>query len=96
METSYLTISGQGATRESGLPMLASRPGRPQIAEPTHARIVRTIGNPIGWLSVANMAVQRPAAQQHQGAALAEFGGRDVTDTKFSTRLGPPSCSPPV
>jgi hypothetical protein len=96
MENSYLTINRQSATREFGLPLLASRPGRPRVVEPTHACIVRTIGNPIGWPSVGVMSVQRPAAQQHQGVALAGFGGCDVTDTKFSTRVGPPSCSPPV
>jgi hypothetical protein len=31
-----------------------------------------------------------------QGARVAGFGDYDVTDTKFSIRLGPPSCSPPV
>ena len=31
-----------------------------------------------------------------QGGRIAGFGAYDVTDTKFSTRLGPPSCSPPV
>lgn len=36
------------------------------------------------------------AAADVQGARVAGFGGYDVTDTKFSIRLGPPSCSPPV
>jgi hypothetical protein len=31
-----------------------------------------------------------------QGGRIAGFGAYDVTDTKFSIRLGPPSCSPPV
>jgi hypothetical protein len=31
-----------------------------------------------------------------QGGRIAGFGAYDVTDTKFSFRLGPPSCSPPV
>jgi hypothetical protein len=96
MDTSYLTISGQGATREFRQPSLASRPGRVQIVEPTYARTAQMIGNPTSWLSAGIMSVQRPAAQQHQGGALVGFGGCDVTDTKFSIRVGPPSCSPPV
>jgi hypothetical protein len=31
-----------------------------------------------------------------QGGRIAGFGAYDVTDTKFSIRLGPLSCSPPV
>ncbi len=42
------------------------------------------------------MPVQTQAAPQHQDGHFADFGGYDVTDTKFSIRLGPPSCSPPV
>ena len=97
MESSYLTISGQaGATHEFRLPWLVSLPGRSRVAETTHARTAQMIANPIGWPSAGIMPAQGPAAQQHQGGALAGFGGCDVTDTKFSTRVGPPSCSPPV
>ena len=31
-----------------------------------------------------------------QGGRMAGYGAYDVTDTKFSTSMGPPSCSPPV
>ena len=98
MECSYLTISGQSdnTTREFRLPSLTSRPGRDRIVEPTHARIMQMIGNPTSWLSAGRMPGQRSAVQQHQGGALAGFGKCDVTDPKFSTRVGPPSCSPPV
>ena len=97
MESSYLTISGQaGATREFRLPSLVSRPGGARIVEPTHARTAQLIANPISWPSAGVMPAAGLAAQQHQGGALAGFGGCDVTDTKFSTRVGPPSCSPPV
>jgi len=94
MESNYLTISQTGATGEFRLPSPAA-PGRARIVEPTHARIAQMIGNPIGWPKAGIMPAQW-AAQQHQGGALAGFGGCDVTDTKFSTRVGPPSCSPPV
>ena len=97
MESSYLTISGQaGATHEVRLPSLASRPGRAWIVEPTHARIAQMLANPIVWPSAGTMSAHRPAAQQHQGGALAGFGGCDVTDSKFSIPVGPLSCSPPV
>ena len=97
MEISYQTIGGQaGATHGFRLPSLVSRPGRARIVEPTHARVVQVIGDPIGWSSAGNMSAQGPAAHQHQGGATVGFGGCDVTDTKFSTRVGPHSCSPPV
>jgi hypothetical protein len=31
-----------------------------------------------------------------QGVEIAGMGDCDVTTSKFSTRMGPPSCSPPV
>jgi hypothetical protein len=31
-----------------------------------------------------------------QGARILAFDGCGVTDTKFSTHVGPPLCSPPV
>ena len=97
MESSYLTISSQtGVTREFRLPSLASRSGRTRIVGPAHAPTAQMIGNPGSWPSAGIIPVQGPAEQQHQGGALAAFGGCDVTDTKFSTRVGPPPCSPPV
>jgi hypothetical protein len=97
MVSSYLTISRQtGATHEFRLPTLVSRSGRARILEPTHARTAQMTGGPVSWPGAGTMSAQRPAAQQHQGGAIAGFGRWDVTDTKFSTRLGPPSCSPPV
>jgi hypothetical protein len=97
MQSSYLTISGQAdAIRGFSLPSLASRYGRARIVEPSHARIAQMIGFPSSWPSAGVMPAQRMAAQQHQDRALVGFDGCDVTDTKFSTRLGPLSCSPPV
>jgi hypothetical protein len=97
MESSYLTISRQiRATHEFHLPTLVSRSRRARILEPNHARTAQMIGNGISWPGAGNMSAPRPAAQQYQGGANAEFGVRHVTDTKFSTRMGPHSCSPPV
>ena len=47
------------------------------------------------WLAARPINIQI-TGQQHQGGAVAGFGGCDVTEMKFSTRVGPPSCSPPV
>ena len=97
MEEIHLTISGQGgATREFRLPALASRPRRARIVATTHAHLAQMIVNPTSWPSAGIMPAQQRAAQLYQGGALAGFGKCDVTDTKFSTRVGPPSCSPPV
>ena len=97
MEDSYLTHLDQGdATSDFRLPSLASRPRRARIVEPTHARIAQMVGLPSSWPTAGIMPAQRTAASQYQDGALARFGKCDVTDTKFSTRVGPPSCSPPV
>jgi hypothetical protein len=51
----------------------------------------------ISWGRRGEVCLQSSAAVADvQGARVAGFGGYDVTDTKFSIRLGPPSCSPPV
>jgi hypothetical protein len=96
MESSYLTIRSQTCvTREFRLPSLASRSGRARIVEPTRARTAQMIRT-VSWPNAGIMPVSGPVAQQHQGGALAAIGGCDVTDTKFSTRVGPPPCRPPV
>ena len=52
-----------------------------------HLRNLRRMGE---------LCPQLTAAADVQGGRIAGFGAYDVTDTKFSFRLGPPSCSPPV
>ncbi len=93
---SYLTISDQSsAAVKFRVPSPASLAGPARIAEPTAARTAQMIGQ-ISWPDAGLMPVATQAAPQHQDGRFADFGGCDVTDTKFSTRLGPPSCSPPV
>ena len=93
---SYLTISDQpSAAVKYRLPSPGSLTGPARISVPTAARTAQMIGQ-ISWPSAGLMPVQTQAAPQHQDGRFADFGGCDVTDTKFSTRLGPPSCSPPV
>jgi hypothetical protein len=91
----YLTISDQVSAVKFRLPSPASLAGPARIAEPTAARTAQMIGQ-ISRPSAGLMPVTTQAAPQHQDGHFAGFGGCDVTDTKFSIRLGPPSCSPPV
>ena len=92
----YLTIGDQAsAAAKFRLPAPEALAGSARTAEPTAARTAQMIGQ-ISWPSAGLMPVTNQAAPQHQDGRFADFGGCDVTDTKFSTRLGPPSCSPPV
>ena len=49
----------------------------------------------IGWRGKGEVCPQ-PTATAVQGGRIAGHGAYDVTDSKFSTKWGPPSCSPPV
>jgi hypothetical protein len=92
----YLTISDQPSIAvKFRMPAPVSLAGPARIAEPTAARTAQMIGQ-ISWPNAGLMPVPTQAAPQHQDGHIAGFGGCDVTDTKFSTRMGPPSCSPPV
>ena len=94
--TSYLTISDPAnAAVKFRLPSPVSLAGPARIAGPAIARTAQMTGQ-VSWPIAGLMPVSTQAAPQHQDGRLADFGGCDVTDTKFSTRLGPPSCSPPV
>ena len=64
-------------------PVMELAYGRPRA----HLRNPRRMGE---------VCLQSTAAADAQGGRIAGFGAYDVTDTKFSIRLGPPSCSPPV
>ena len=93
---SYLNLSDQvSAAVKFRLPSAGSLAGPARIAEPTAARTAQMIGQ-VSWPSAGLMSVPTQAAPQHQDGHFADFGGCDVTDTKFSFPLGPPSCSPPV
>ena len=92
----YLTTNDQAtAAAKFRLPSLVSLAGPARIAGPATARTAQLTGE-VTWPEVGLMPVSTQAAPQHQDGSLAEFGGCDVTDTKFSVPLGPPSCSPPV
>lgn len=54
------------------------------------------ISNQLRWRELGQICVEASTSKAQDGH-IAGFGGYDVTDTtKFSTRVGPPSCSPPV
>ena len=53
------------------------------------------ISDQLGWRELGQICVQGSTSKTQDGR-IAGFGGYDVTDTKFSTRVGPPPCSPPV
>jgi len=92
----YLTTDDQAtAAAKFRLPSPVSLAGPARVAEPTVVRPAQKIGQ-ISWSSAGLMPVSTQAAPQHQDGRFADFGGCDVTDTKFSFPLGPPSCSPPV
>jgi hypothetical protein len=53
--------------------------------------------NRVNWRLMGEGCVQgTKAAGVTQGGRNAGSGAYDVTDSKFSTSMGPPSCSPPV
>jgi hypothetical protein len=59
--------------------------------------LLQPVRNWMSWGRRGEVCLRSSAAAADvQGARVAGFGGYDVTDTKFSIRLGPPSCSPPV
>jgi hypothetical protein len=75
------------------LSLRALMPVTPVVTELADSRPRAHLRNP---RRMGEVCLQSTAAADVQGARVAEFGGYDVTDTKFSIRLGPLSCSPPV
>jgi hypothetical protein len=75
------------------LAMRASMPVAPVAMELAFGRPRAHLRNP---RRMGEVCPQLSAAADVQGGRIAGFGAYDVTNTKFSIRLGPPSCSPPV
>lgn len=62
-----------------------------------HALLRHPMTNAGRWRGTGEVCPQSPAtAAAVQGGRIAGSGAYDVTDSKFSTSMGPPSCSPPV
>jgi len=84
------------STMPEFLPAHAAMP----VAAPLTSRTPEPFGhqlitNQLGWREMGQICVQGSTSSTQDGR-IAGFGGYDVTDTKFSTRVGPPPCSPPV
>jgi hypothetical protein len=64
----------------------------------TRAHLSQPVINRISWRRMGDGFVQytKAGAGVAQGGRSAGSGAYDVTDSKFSTSMGPPSCSPPV
>jgi hypothetical protein len=62
-----------------------------------HALLRHPMTNAGRWRGTGEVCPQSTAtAVAVQGGRIAGSGAYDVTDSKFSTSMGPPSCSPPV
>ena len=98
--------TGQLIMRELQLTSRALMPAAPAVVQISlngtrHSQLIQPVRNRMDWRrmgpGMGELCLQGSAAAADvQGARAAGFGGYDVTDTKFSIRLGPPSCSPPV
>lgn len=96
MNTS-LTISAQAIDDAMfRVPSPVSMTDHARTLEPAAARPAQLSDLRTGWPAVGGMPVRDRAALQYQDGRIVGAGGCGVTDTKFSTRVGPPSCSPPV
>jgi hypothetical protein len=73
------------------VPVVGVSRGRP------HSHVDHPMTNAINWRGKGELCLQGNAAGAvAQGGRMAGSGAYDVTDTKFSSSMGPPSCSPPV
>jgi hypothetical protein len=76
-------------------------PAMPAVADLVsgrpHADLHHPMTNGSRWRGKGEVCPQSTAmAAATQGGRIAGYGAYDVTDTKFSTSMGPPTCSPPV
>jgi hypothetical protein len=83
------------------LSLRALMPAVPVVGDLSHGRPHPHVGHPmtdgISWRGKGEVCLQSNAAGAvAQGGRIAGYGAYDVTDTKFSSNMGPPSCSPPV
>jgi hypothetical protein len=83
------------------LSLRALMPAVPVVGDNSHGRPHSHVGHPItngtSWRGKGEVCLQCSAAGAvAQGGRIAGYGAYDVTDSKFSSNMGPPSCSPPV
>ena len=83
------------STMPEFLPAHAAMPVATMLVRPSDPQSHQLISNQLRWRELGQICVDGRTSRAQDGR-IAGFGGYDVTDTKFSTRVGPPSCSPPV
>jgi hypothetical protein len=76
-------------------------PAVPAVADLLSGRPLADLRHPMTnesrWRGKGEVCPQSTVtAAATQGGRIAGYGAYDVTDSKFSTSMGPPSCSPPV
>jgi hypothetical protein len=86
---------------ELQLPLRALMPATAAVTElfqnRSRAHLCHPMINRTDWRRMGELCVQSAkAADAAQGGRNAGPGAYDVTDSTFSTSVGPPSCSPPV
>jgi hypothetical protein len=82
---------------QSSRVLMSAVPAVAVLAHGPHAHLRHPMTNGSRWRGMGEVCPQRTAAAAAvQGGRIAGHGAYDVTDTKFSTSMGPPSCSPPV
>ena len=93
--STYSTISDRTAYLPE-LPLRAIVPTPARLAvRPIHAHPAAQMTQ-VSWPQMGMASARGEITQHDQGGRIVGIGGCDVTDNKFSTRVGPPSCSPPV
>src|SRR5512133_498325 len=83
------------------LSLRALMPAAPVVGDLCHGRPHSHVGPPItngtSWRGKGGVCLQSSArGTAAQGGRIAGYGAYDVTDSKSSSSMGPPSCSPPV
>ena len=88
--TSYRNIQELDRLGDLTLHAHVSQPGLPSRPDADNAHLNPMIMKSITWREMGMVCGLGAAAK------TADVGGTDVTFTKFSTRVGPGSASPPV
>jgi hypothetical protein len=93
VHTAVLTVPELQSPRALMPAMAATLPGRTAVL--SHGRPHTQTG--FSWRLKGEICPQNAVmAAATQVGRIAGYGSPVVTDSKFSTSMGPPSCSPPV
>jgi hypothetical protein len=96
MEISTVGQRPRHSTMPVSLPAHAAMPVATVLVNPiSEPRVRQLITDQLGWRELGQISFTGMTSKAQDGR-VAGCGGYDVTDSKFSIRVGPPSCSPPV